>query len=81
MLDRNKNWLLTTSDNPYSPVTDWDEWYKWDESHGYHTCEYLSRLVYSSPELSDMDQKDAMLHGMDVILSMNLTGNYFAVEY
>lgn len=81
MLDRSKNWLLSTSDNPYSPVTDWDEWYKWDEEHGYHTCGYLSRLVYTSPELSDTDQKDAMLMAMDSILETNVTGNYIAVEY
>lgn len=36
--------LITTMDNPYNPATNWDEWYHWDESHGYHTLERMVRM-------------------------------------
>lgn len=41
---------LTTIDNPYNPLKDFEEWYNYDMACGYSTCCYLARLV---PEESD----------------------------
>ena len=30
---------ITTVDNPYDPFEEWDEWYLFDKTKGYHTCE------------------------------------------
>lgn len=46
--------MLTTVDNPYNPHTQWDEWYKWDTSHGYLTAEWIARLA-------NLDEKDSYL--------------------
>lgn len=44
--------MLTTDDNPFDPFTQWDQWYAYDESHHYGSCEYLARVAKTSPDLS-----------------------------
>lgn len=42
---------ITTTDNPFNPFTQWDDWYFYDLSKGYNTCERLARLAKTSNEL------------------------------
>lgn len=44
---------ITTTDNPYDPSVDWDQWYFYDLSQGYCTCERLANLARTSDELSE----------------------------
>lgn len=63
--------MLTTIDNPYNPVTDFDAWYAWDEQHGYSTLSYLARVTVTSPDLSEADQSLAIETAMDEIVLLN----------
>lgn len=63
--------MLTTQDNPYSPVTQFDQWRTWDESAGYNTLSYLGRVVRTSDELSDADQSLACEQAIDSIVAEN----------
>lgn len=45
--------MLSTVDNPYSPLTEFDKWLAYDNYHGYNTCGLLARLSMTSRELSD----------------------------
>lgn len=71
-----KQGMLTTADNPFNPHTEWDEWYTWDEAHGYHTCSYLARVAATSPYLTDVDNNQSIADAMAEIVKFNLTGNY-----
>ena len=68
--------MLTTIDNPFDPFTQYDEWYAYDESKGYHTCAYLARIAYTSEELSEEDEDVAIESAIDEIIDLNLLGNY-----
>ena len=48
---------ITTFDNPFSPFTQFDEWYTYDTRYGYDTLGLLSRMAMSSSQLSEADQK------------------------
>ena len=67
---------ITTTDNPFDFFTQFDDWYQFDESKGYHTCSYIARIAKVSNELSDLDNENEIARAIDEILSFNLTGNY-----
>lgn len=71
--------MITTTDNPHSPFTEFDEWRRWDETHGYYTLAYLARVTRTSDELSLSDQELAIEQAIDEIAEHNITGMYKVV--
>ena len=71
--------MLTTVDNPFDPFTQFDEWYAWDEEAGYHTTAFLARVVISSDELSEYDQRLAYEEGVNEIIRENVSGMHARV--
>nr|UVX65401.1 MAG: hypothetical protein [Bacteriophage sp.] len=68
--------MLTTVDNPFNPITQFDEWYEYDESKGYCTSGYVARIAKTSDDLSKNDQDLAIQAAIDEIISMNPDGFY-----
>lgn len=66
--------MLTTIDNPYSPETQWEDWFAYDSSHGYDTPGLLARVTLSSDELSEVDQDVARELAIDEIIRENVLG-------
>ena len=60
---------LTTSDNPYSPFDEWDLWYQYDESHGYHSCQLLARIARTSIGLPAEENERSIEEAIDFIIS------------
>lgn len=71
-----KEHMLTTIDNPHSPVTDWDAWFQFDEGHGYKTTALLARVAKTSYDLSDADQSLAIEDAIEEIVRENVNGMY-----
>lgn len=67
---------LTTTDNPFSPFTQFREWYAFDTQKGYNTCAYLGRLARISNGVSDDDNAKTIEDAIDEIVKLNLTGRY-----
>lgn len=68
--------MITTVDNPFNPLTDWDDWYNYDESKGYYTSEYLARITKTSDDLGEKDQDRAIEDAIDEIIDLNPDGFY-----
>ncbi len=73
------NSMLTTTDNPYNPFTQFDDWYAFDVQKGYNSLSYLDRIARTSPELSPKEYLEAIDKAIDEIIRFNLTGNYVKV--
>lgn len=82
------NVMLTTTDNPWNPVTNFDEWYAWDTAKGYGTCEYLARVAFVSLDLPDSANDVIIDDAIDEIVRKDLIAlvtdgevHYAKVEY
>jgi len=71
-----KESMLTTSDNPFDPFTEFDSWFTFDMSNNYNSCSYLARIAKTSDDLSDADNALAIEHAIDEIVELNLLGIY-----
>lgn len=72
--------MLTTVDNPFDPFTQFDEWYAWDESAGYHSCSLLARFLHSSQDLSEPDQSADIERAIDAVVELNPDGVHKKVQ-
>jgi len=65
--------MLTTTDNPFDPRTQYSEWLTWDMAH-YNTNALLARVVVTSPSLSPADQALAIEDAINEIVEQNVSG-------
>lgn len=73
-------YMLTTTDNPYSPFTQPDAWYNYDRQMGYFTPEYLARIAKTSIALSDAQNDAITLDAINEIVALNILGVYRKVK-
>ena len=73
-------YMLTTVDNPFDPFTQWDEWFMWDQTAGYHTPGLLARVARTSDELSEADQHLAIQQAIDEVVQENVLGVFRKVK-
>ena len=69
-----KEFALSTSDNPFNPITHFDQWYAYDMEKGYHSCEYLDKIAHTSNALSDSFNDEILERAIDAIIRENLIG-------
>ena len=73
--------MITTTDNPYDPMNEFDDWYKYDISHGYGTSEYLARLAKTSSHLGDRLNDKAIEDAIDEMILFNSSKVYKKLVY
>lgn len=70
------NAAITTTDNPFDPFTDFDNWNNYDTSKGYHSASILARLANIHSGMSPDDMEKAVEEAVDKMVKYNFTGNY-----
>ena len=71
---------LTTTDNPFSPIDDYDNWSKFDHDHGYNTDELVARIVGPIDfDLPEVIVDEAFDDAIKWLFEWNPTGNYSIV--
>lgn len=68
--------MLTTTDNPYDPFDEYDEWYARDQMMGYHSPSYLARIAIVTEDLGPEIYHRHIEDAIDEIVSENITGTY-----
>lgn len=68
--------LITTTNNKYSPFTDWQKWYLEDLHLGYDTVGLLARMTASAEDFND---DEAVQQAMRDIVELNLSGKHILV--
>lgn len=60
--------MLTTIDNPFHPLKDFDNWNQWDIEHGYNTHSYLLRVAgLSVDDDENLFEKVKILSAIEII--------------
>lgn len=85
-------YMVTTTDNPWNPFTNFDEWNAWDITHGWHleegrgvvpgycTNSYLDRIAVDSPDISPAQSQRAVNDAIDEIVRYSVTQNHVKVQ-
>lgn len=77
--DMAKLTALTTTDNPFDPFTQTDQWRRWDQDSGYYTENYLARIAQTSEDLSELENDLIIQDAMAEIVANNPLGVYTIV--
>lgn len=67
---------LTTIDNEYNPIDQFDEWFKRDEELGYHSLCYLARITNNDRTLSSVQEDEDLERAIDEIVRLDPFGVY-----
>lgn len=67
-----KSLYITTTDNPFDPSVDWEEWYFYDLSKGYNTCERLAKIANTSDELSETTNAMLLEEAIDQLVDNSI---------
>lgn len=59
---------LTTVDNPWDPIDDFDNWYRYDMDKGYSTCCYLARVAKISENMTETERAEETERAIDRIV-------------
>lgn len=73
-------YMITTTNNPYDPRTDFEAWYMWDTGNGYNTSAYLARVAAVADEFPEAVQDRNIEDAIDEIISMHSGGLYKKLE-
>ena len=71
-----RQFALTTFDNPFDPFDDYASWLTFDAANGYGTCSYLARIARTSDELSDEENDTEVERAIDEIIKLDPFNRY-----
>ena len=70
---------LTTFDNPFNPITEFDKWFRFDEDQGYQSSAYLARIARTSNQMSDEENEAEVERAINEIIKNDFLGIYTKV--
>ena len=74
-----KQMWLTTKDNPYTPFTQFKEWYRFDVEKGYHSNETLAKVALVSDSLSETEKQEEIERAIKRIIEIDPEQNFTMV--
>lgn len=77
---------LTTFDNPYDPIDQFDSWYRFDldkarsDPSYVDCCSYLDRIAHTSDQLSDVENDQEIERAIDEIIKYDFMNIYKKIK-
>lgn len=72
-----KQFMLTTFDNPYNPFVDFKEWYMYDCEKFHNTSSRIARIANVNNEMTEKEVLEEQNRAIDLILKYDFIGEYF----
>ena len=70
---------LSTKDNPFNPITQFDDWYRFDMDKGYSSCSYLARITNPSESNNETSDVNDIESAIDEIIKYDPFDRYIKV--
>ena len=67
---------LTTVDNPFDPIKQFDLWFMFDIEKNYNSCAYLGRIARTSESCSDEENDLEIERAIDEIIKYDYQNIY-----
>ena len=74
------SFVLTTIDNPFDPVKQFDSWYRFDMDHKYNSCALLDRVATSLPLNENESEEQRTQKAIDQIIKYDFQNLYTKVK-
>ena len=74
------NVAITTIDNPFNPLTQFNDWFNFDVDKGYNTCGLLDRIARTSDAMSEVENKKEIERAIDEIIKYDFLNLYIKVK-
>ena len=71
---------LTTFDNPFDPIDQFEQWFLFDEEKGYHSCSLLARISHTSDSLSEQENEEEIERAIDEIIKFDFRNIFRKVK-
>lgn len=72
--------FLTTVDNPYDPYEQFEQWYRFDNDHGYNSSGLLMRLAETSSQFTDNENAYEIEKAIDKIVAADPCNIYKKIK-
>lgn len=72
--------MITTTDNPYDPRTDFPAWHAWDVDNGYCTTAYLARVLAETDDFPQEYNDRLVEAAIDEIIAIHAGKLYKKLE-
>ena len=72
---------ITTIDNPFDPIDQFDEWFAFDNAKGYGTCSYLARVAKTNDSFPEEMQVEETERAIDEIIANDFMHIYKKVVH
>jgi hypothetical protein len=73
-------YLITTTDNPFNPHTEFEDWVAYDRRLGHNTIELLAHVAVMSFDLSEAEENEAYEQAVNEIIEQDELGIYTTIE-
>ena len=76
----NKEYMLTTFDNPYNPFDQFTQWNLFDVEKGYNTASHLARITKHTDDMTEQEEIAENERAIDFLIEHDLLNIYKKVD-
>jgi len=67
----NKQFHITTIDNPFDPFENFDDWFQFDVEKGYYSCSKIARIVENIENTEEKQEDELLEEAIDRLIEID----------